>query len=62
LATVHSLGVLFIVWKSKDSKKTEWTSLLRNEKRILPQKLPTFFITFLPPARARAVEKLWNVS
>jgi len=54
--------VLFIVWKSKDSKKTEWTSLLRNEKRILPQKLPTFFITFLPPARARAVEKLWNVS
>jgi len=50
------------VWKSADTKKIEWTSLLGGEKRILLKKLPEFFSEILPPERAAIVQKLWTVS
>ena len=59
---MRSLGVTLNVWKSADTKKIEWTSLLGGEKRILLKKIPEFFSEILPPERAKIVQKLWTVS
>lgn len=62
LDTARSLGVSLNVWKSAETKKYEWTSLLGREKRILLKKLPEKFDKILPPERAPTIQKLWNVS
>lgn len=62
LETARSLGVSLNVWKSAETKKYEWTSLLGREKRILLRKLPEQFGKILPPERVPTVQRLWNVS
>ena len=62
LEIVRSLGVSLNVWKSADTKKIEWTSLLGGEKRIRLKKLPEFFSEIFPPERAAIIQKLWTVS
>ena len=58
VASVHTVNV----WKAKDTKKFEWTSVLGGEKRTLLRKLPDQFSKILPPDRAPTVQRLWTVS
>ena len=60
LATVHSLGVSFNVYR-KDNK-WEWSSLLGGEKRVLLRKLPELLYKFLPENKIEATKNLWIVS
>ncbi|XP_078347604.1 uncharacterized protein LOC144632757 [Oculina patagonica] len=60
LDTARSLGVSLNVWKSAETKKYEWTSLLGREKRILLRKLPEQFGKILPTGRVPQVQRLWN--
>ena len=43
------------VWKSKDTKKLKWTSLLGGKNCLLLRKLPDHFEKFLPPHHAETV-------
>ena len=61
VSKINSCRVSFQIWKKRDSKNLDWTSLGGAEKKKVLSQLPKSFPEFLPPEHCQQIAKLWKV-
>ena len=61
VSKINLCGVSFQIWKKRDSKNLDWTSLGGAEKKKVLSQLPKSFSEFLPPEHCQRIAKLWKV-
>ena len=58
---MKSIGVIFDIWKKKDTNQYDWTSLMGRDKGVMLRKLPELFHLFLNRMSIESTKKLWQV-